>query len=289
MTELLQASGYAALVYLLFNYFVSFGSGRPLVEWINPGRRYLPLLAAGLLGAAYSLLLRGVWKYQSNHLDLMMQLVNEEKAKTEVVGAMSFACFALVLLLLFAWCWWNLPRDPRTFSANPNNHLHEYRRALRHFTHWKGGIDFAFLAEVRNGVTTIVAEGASPRDIRKGLYRLPDVPNDFIDREPHKAVEEQKEIWRKEAERLFHDLPHLDELVRTVRQGPNVTFSFDVQFGAFFFELIERDAARPVTPTCHYLFAASLNEHEVTTMTAGRHFYSLAEAIRFIRRGVTKR
>ena len=47
MQELLQASGYAALVYLLFSYLVSFGSGRPLVEWINPGRRFLPLLAAG--------------------------------------------------------------------------------------------------------------------------------------------------------------------------------------------------------------------------------------------------
>ena len=78
MQELLQASGYAALVYLLFNYLVSFGSGRPLVEWINPGRRYLPLLAIGLLGVAYSLLLRGVWRYQAGHLDLLQQLVNEE-------------------------------------------------------------------------------------------------------------------------------------------------------------------------------------------------------------------
>ncbi len=289
MQELLQASGYAALVYLLFSYLVSFGSGRPLVEWINPGRRFLPLLAVGLLGASYSLLLRGVWRYQSTHHELLLQLFNEEKAKPEVVGAVSFTCFALAILMLFLWTWWNLPRDPRTFSANPNNHVAEYRRALRHFTHWKGGIDFAFLAEVRNGVTTIVAEGASERDIRKGLYRLPDVPNELIDNEPRKAIEDQKEIWRKEAEVLFRDLPRLDELVRPVRQGSNVTFCFDVQFGAFYFELIERDAARPEAPTCLYLFAASLNEHEVSTMTAGRHFYSMAEAIRYIRRGVTKR
>ena len=159
MQELLQASGYAALVYLLFSYLVSFGSGRPLVEWINPGRRFLPMLAVGLLGAAYSLLLRGVWRYQSTHHELLMQLFNEEKAKPEVVGAVSFTCFALAIFMLFLWTWWNLPRDPRTFSANPNNHVAEYRRALRHFTHWKGGIDFAFLAEVRNGVTTIVEIG----------------------------------------------------------------------------------------------------------------------------------
>ena len=180
MQELLQASGYAALVYLLFNYLVSFGSGRPLVEWINPGRRYLPLLAMGLLGVAYSLLLRGVWRYQAGHLDLLQQLVNEEKAKPEVVGAMSFACFATVLLLLFLWCWWNLPRDPRTFSANPNNHISEYRRALRHFTHWKGGIDFAFLAEVRNGIATVVAEGASNRDIAQTLFVTPKTVEDHL-------------------------------------------------------------------------------------------------------------
>lgn len=289
MPELLQASGYAALVYLLFNYLVSFGSGQPLVEWINPGRRYLVPLSLGLIGAAYSLLLRAVWRYQSDHGTLLLELVNEEKAKAEVVGAMSFACFALAILMLYAWTWWNLPRDPRTFSANPNNHLKEYGRALHHFTHWKGGIDFAFLAEVRAGVTTIVAEGASQRDIRKGLYRLPDVPNERIDAEPKLVVEEQKQIWRDEAARIFAEFPKLDALVNGVRQGSNVTICFDVQFGAFYFELIERDAAKPECPTCLYLFAASLNEHEVATMTAGRHFYHLAEAIRFIRRGVTKR
>ncbi len=289
MQELLQASGYAALVYLLFSYLVTFGSGRPLVEWINPGRRFLPMMSIGLFVAAYSLLLRAVWKYQGTHIELLMQLVNEEKAKAEVVGAMSFACFAISILMLYFWTWWNLPRDPRTFSANPNNHIAEYRRALRHYVRWAGGIDYAFLAEVRNGTTTIIAEGASYRDIRRGLLRLPDVPNELIEQEPQKAVEEQLFLWQKEADLLFRDIPRFDELVRSVRQGSNVTLCFDVQFGAFYFELIERDQARPESPTCLYLFAASLNEHEVSTMTAGRHFYSLAEAIRFIRRGVTKR
>ena len=85
------------------------------------------------------------------------------------------------------------------------------------------------------------------------------------------------------------EMPRLDDLVRSVRQGLNVTICFDVRFGAFFFELIERDEAKPESPTCLYLFGATLNEHEVSTMTAGRHFYSMAEAIRHIRRGVTKR
>ena len=289
MQELLQASGYAALVYLLFSYLVSFGSGRPLVEWINPGRRFLPLLAAGLLGISYSLLIRAVWKYGHTHEELLTMLVSEERAKSEVVAAVSLACFSIAIIMLFLWTWWNLPRDPRTFSANPKNHLKEYGKALRHYARWKGGIDYAFLAEVRNGVTTIVAEGSSERDIRLGLYRLPDVPNDSIDKDPAAAIAQQKALWQAQAGRVFHEMPRLDELVTTVRQGTNVTLCFDVRFGAFYFELIERDEAKPETPTCLYLFAASLNEHEVSTMTAGRHFYSMAEAIRFIRRGVTKR
>ena|GEM_PF-1904682 len=289
MQELLQASGYAALVYLLFSYLVSFGSGRPLVEWINPGRRFLPLLAAGFLGIAYSLLIRAVWKYGRSHLDLLQMLVNEEKATSEVVGAASLTCFALAIIMLYLWSWWNLPRDPRTFSANPKNHVAEYRRALRHYVRWKGGLDYAFLAEIRGGVTAVVAEGSSDRDIRQGLYRLPDVPNESIDRDPRAALAEQKALWQAQAERIFQDLSHLDGLANAVRQGTNVTLCFDVRFGAFFFELIERDEAKPNAPDCLYLFGATLNEHEVSTMTAGRHFYSLAEAIRFIRRGVTKR
>ena len=134
-----------------------------------------------------------------------------------------------------------------------------------------------------------MAEGSSDRDIRQGLYRLPEVSNETIDGDSRAAVAEQKALWRAQAERVFHDLPHLDGMAESVRQGPNVTICFDVRFGAFYFELIERDEAKPDAPTCLYLFGATLNEHEVSTMMAGRHFYSMAEAIRFIRRGVTKR
>ena len=34
MGEVIQATGYAAIVYVMFNSVISFGSGRPLVEWI---------------------------------------------------------------------------------------------------------------------------------------------------------------------------------------------------------------------------------------------------------------
>lgn len=288
MHEILQASGYAALVYFLFSYLISFGSGQPLVEWINPGRRFLPILAGVLFAGAYSLLARAVFKYGNSHSHLLAQLVNEEKAQSEVVGAMSFAVFGLTLLMLYVWCWWNLPRDPRTFSTNPKDLLREYRRAIRHYVRWKGGMDYAVLCEVRNGVAKIVADGASDKDILRGLYRMPEVPNPEIEADPRKAIAEQKQLWQQEADRIFHEMPKLDEVVKSVRQGNNVTICFDVNVGAIYFELMVKPSGDPATANALYLFAASLNEHEVEKMTAGRHFYALSEALHYIRRGVTK-
>src|SRR5579885_2706905 len=127
MNDLLQATGYAALVYLLFNYLISFGSGRPLVEWINPGRKYLPVLAVTLAGGAYTALLVATRKYHQSHAELLVKLVSEEKAPPEVVGALSFLTFGLAVFMLAVWCWWFLPRDPRTFSPNPKDVVAEYR------------------------------------------------------------------------------------------------------------------------------------------------------------------
>jgi hypothetical protein len=286
MHEILQASGYAALVYFLFSYLISFGSRQPLVEWINPGRRFLPLLAGVLFAGAYSLLARAVFKYRNSHSELLAQLVNEEKAQAEVVGAMSFVVFAVTMLMLYLWCWWNLPRHPRTFSTNPKNLVREYRRAIRHYVRWKGGLDYAFLFEFCNGTGRVVAEGSRDKDILRGLYRLPEVPDAAIDADPAAAVAEQKRLWQQEAARIFADLPRFDELLKPVRQGVNVTFCFDVNVGAVYLEVMQRPQGEPANAL--YLFAATLNEHEVEKMTAGKHFYALSEALHHIRRGVTK-
>ena len=290
MNDLLQASGYAALVYLTFNYLVSFGSGKPLVEWINPGRHYLPYLAFGLLALAYTLLARAVHKYDRGYADLLSALVSTEAARFEVIGTVMFVVLAVSILLLWLWCKWNLPRDPRTFNPNPKDLVAEFRRAIRHFVRWKGGLDYAFLCEVRAGRHTRVAEGADDKDIAAGVARLPAVGTAEVALDPKKAAAIQKELWQAQARRIFDDLPRLDADVIGCRQGSNVTLSFDVRYGAFFFEVIERpDAAAGGDGVWLYLFAACLNQHEVSTMTAGRHFYWLADAVRHVRRGVTKK
>ncbi len=287
MSDLLQATGYAALVYLAFNYLITFGSGRPLVEWINPGRKYLPLLSLALIGGAYTSLKYATLKHQETYLELVYDLVGKEKAKPEVVGAVSFIVFGLAVTMTYLWCWWFLPRAPQTFNPNPKDLLAEYKRALRHYVRWAGGLDFALLAEVRNGELRIVGEGADDRAVGRGLVRLPGlaVPHDGTPPD----VNPQKEIWRGLARDLFRRWPDIDRVLAPARQGRNVAISFDVRYGAVYAEMIEEELD-PVTnlPVGIFLFATSLNEHEVSTMTAPKHFSMLSQAIRHIRRGVTK-
>jgi hypothetical protein len=295
MNELLQAAGYAALVYLLFNYAVSFGSGRPLTDAINPNRRFLPVAAVGLFGSAYGLLVKGVYTANEHlppdaprvtQLDLLRQLVSDEKARAEVVGSVSFVVFGLSLLMLWFWCFWRLPRDPRTFSQNPKDLRAEYARALRHYVRWEGGLDFAMLCEVRDGAHVVLAEGAADADIARGLARLPAFGSGVIQLDPAKMAAEQKDRWRVESRKLFDHLPELEEMVLPVRQGKAVGVCFDVRYGAMFVEILDRPD--DTGSVWLYLFAASLNQHEVTTQTATRHFAGLVQAVRHVRGGLSK-
>ncbi len=287
MNDLLQATGYAAIVYLLFNYLVSFGSGRPLVEWINPGRKYLPLLAVTLFGGAYTSLHLAMRKYQQSHLELLLKLVSEEKAAPEVVGALSFVTFGLALVMLFFWCWWFLPRAPQTFSANPKDLVAEYRRALRHYVRWRGGLDFALLAEIRDGQLRVVAEGEDNRAILRGLNRLPGVHAALSGKQRAADVEAQKQLWRKLAADLFDRWKAFSEALVPVRQGSNVGISFDVRYGAVYAEMVE-DGNAGEHPVAVFLFATTLNQYEVSTLTAAKHFAMLSQALRHIRTGVAK-
>ena len=286
MNELLHAAGYAALVYLLFNFAISFGSGRPLTDAINPNRRFLPLAAVGLFGSAYTLLLQAAFHTGQSQLELLHALVSKEHAVPQVVGAVAFVVFGIAVLVLWVWCVWRLPRDPRTFSQNPKDMLAEYRKALTHYVKWGGGLDFAMLCEVRDGTHTVLAEGAADADIARGVSRLPAFGSGVIHLDPVKMATEQKDRWRLESRKVFDQLPELDELVLPVRQGKNIGVCLDVRYGAMYVEVLDRPD--DTGSVWLYLFAASLNQHEVSNSTAAKHFAGLTQAVRHIRGGLSK-
>jgi hypothetical protein len=284
MSDLLQATGYAALVYLIFNYLVTFGSGRPLVEWINPGRKYLPILAITLAAGAYSTLLVATRKYQQSHAELLLKLINQEKANPEVVGGLSFVIFAAALLMLYVWCWWYLPRAPQTFNANPKDLVKEYRRALSHYVWWKGGLDFAMVCKVVASDFEVIAEGADDRAIAHGLSRVPASKGG----QPP-SVEDEKRNYHALAADLYRRWKTLDELAAGANQGEAVGIVLDLRYGALFAELLEEPTARDGAGGVGLvLFAAALNQHQVNSLMAAKHFVMLGNAIRHIRSGVVK-
>ena len=85
------------------------------------------------------------YRHGESQLELLADLIGKERAKPEVVGAVSFIVFGLAILMTFGWCWWSLPRAPQTFNTNPTDLMKEYCRVLRHYVRWSGGLDFAIL------------------------------------------------------------------------------------------------------------------------------------------------
>ncbi|OWK36636.1 hypothetical protein [Fimbriiglobus ruber] len=288
--DLFQAAGYAAVAYLVFNVLISFGSGRPLVEWINPGRRFLPPLTVALLILAGGLLHKASLRYQQDHLDLLRVMISKDQAKPEVLGAVAITLFALSVLPVFVWCWLFLPRDPRTFSPNPKNLIEEYTRALKHYVRWSGGLDYAVLCEVSGERVDVLATGAAARDILRGLNRLPGVHAAPDAGTGRALVEEQQKLWAALARELFLKWPEFSRTLVPVRQGGTVAVCFDLRYGAVFAEMVEAgaDLAGGPTPIALFLFGVTLNQHEVNNQTAGRHFSMLAQAVRHIRSGVVK-
>lgn len=298
MNEFLEAFAWVALLSYTVNVFVSFASGRPMVEWINPGRRYLPGLALTLVLAGYGLLARATWKHHTTYTDLLHKLLSEEKAVPEVIVGLGLALFATAVLLLYVWCWWFMPRDPKTFSSNPTDLTREYARALRHYVRWKGGLDFAAVLELRDGRLVPIAQSADPKDIARGLARIPRG-------KPVSPAETTAQIdaWLALANQLWGKWDQFHDAVTSAGQGHCVATSFDLAFGAVFLRIVEEplhgrrpgpgptpapppDVAPPTPQGGVFVLAASLNQHEVNTLTAGMHYTLLVRAIRHIREGI---
>jgi hypothetical protein len=286
--DLASAAGFAAVAYALFNILISFGSGKPVAEWINPHRRYLLSLAAVLLVGGGTLLLRGAARHGATPEALLLDLIREERAKAEAVGAASFTLFAVTLVGLYFWCRWLLPRDPSTFSPDATDLRAEYRRAMRHYLRWSRLLDYAALYTVEGGrvekqaTVTLPTKAVFAHMTRVDSMAVP------VGADPAKAVDDQLAKWDDFAARCFDKWGDLDQLVAPARQGDNVLILFDLQFGGVFVELLQEFAAPTGEKVRVYLFVVCLNQYGLDSAIASRYYSMLAQAIRHIRTGSAK-
>lgn len=286
--DLASAAGFAAVAYALFNILISFGSGKPLAEWINPHRRYLLSLAAILLMGGGTLLLRGAARHGVTPEALLLDLIREERAKAEAVGAVSFALLAVTLVVLYFWCRWILPRDPSTFSPGAFDVRAEYRRAMRHYLKWSRQLDYAALFTVEGGRVEKQAAFTLPTKTVFGHMTRVDSMAFPPGVDPAKAVEDQLAKWDDFAARCFDKWGDLDQLVAPARHGDNVLILFDLQFGGVFVELLQEFASPTGEKVRVYLFVVCLNQYGLDSAIASRYYSMLAQAIRHIRTGSGK-
>lgn len=283
--DLASAAGFAAVAYGLFNVLISFGSGRPVAEWINPHRRYLLPLAATLLVAAGGFLERAALKYQTASVALLRSLVRTEGAKPEVIGAVSFALLALTLVVLYGYCRWFHPRDPSSFSPDAPDLRTEYRRAMRHYIRWSRQLDYAALFSVQGDrAEKTVHFALPPKEVLSRMRRV-DGMKVTDGPEAATAVVEQLARWDALATRCFSQWPALDALVAPARQGENVLILLDLQFGGVFVEVLQEFSADDGSKVRVFLFVVCLNQSGLDSAAATRFYALLGRAIRHIRSG----
>lgn len=283
--DLASAAGFAAIAYGLFNVLVSFGSGRPVAEWINPHRRYLLPLAVALLVAAAGMLERAALKYQAPSGELLRALVRAEGAKPEVVGAVSFALLAATLAALYGYCRWFHPRDPGSFAPGAADLRAEYRRAMRHYIRWSRQLDYAALFAVASDrAEKTVYDALPPRKLLARMRRVDGmrVPDGA---DAAAAVGDQLARWDALAGRCFAQWPALDALVAPAGQGENVLVFLDLQFGGVFVELLQEFSGDDGGKVRVFLFVVCLNQAGLDSAAATRFYSLLGRAVRHIRSG----
>jgi hypothetical protein len=250
--------------------------------------------------AGYGLITRATWKHHVTYRDLLNRLLSEERAVPEVVVGLGLMIFAAAVFLLYVWCRWYLPRDPRSFSSNPTDLTKEYTRALRHYVRWPGGLDYGAVLEIRGGTLVPVAHAESPKAIARGLARIPRGSTATPTTTDTAVADAQIRAWLEIANQLWKKWNEYNDALLLAGQGRCLASTFDLSFGAVFLRVIEeplvhclptRDGGTPATEIEGgvFLFAASLNQHEVSTLTAGTHYTLLARAIRHIRDGIVAR
>jgi hypothetical protein len=81
-------------------------------------------------------------------------------------------------------------------------------------------------------------------------------------------------------------MSELDAAVETAHQGRNRGLIFDAEFGGLFFRYLRLADPREKVDTGLYLFAATLNQEEMSSGRAAQHFQLLIDALHQIDRSI---
>jgi hypothetical protein len=249
-----------------------------LLKAVNPHRVTWLIAAVSVLWVGLSLMRweAGSWDV-NDWVPLLRQLVSEEPTSSRVKVASLALLFGVLLTVLVVWCVLFYPRDPTTFRRPGDR-----RAALRYYVRsLRGGLDFA---QLRLGDGEVLEEEAAMHQVQAWCVNLPKVKGDAGARP--RTAEDQVAFWREMAARIHQRMKDLDGLVAAANQGHNRRLVFDCEFGGLFFRYLRPPDPASEVDTGLYLFAATLNQTEVTTGREGQHFQMLLEALNHIDRAV---
>lgn len=256
------------------------GRGRFLENAVNPYRLAWLLAAFSVAWAGIGLLRleAGSWSFQTWGR-ILSHLVTDEPAPPRVKMASLALLLGVVFLVLVAWCWVRLPRDPSTFRLPEDR-----KTAFRYYvTHLRGGLDYAQLS---SGDGERLEEAADMKQMARRCPHLPKVNGPDDEKPRIRTPDHQIELWRAMADRIHKRMAELDALIEPAKQGGNRRIVFDTEFGGIFFRYLRLPDSRGKVDTSLYLFGATLSQSEINTGEAQHHFYLLLRALNHIDRAI---
>ncbi len=237
-------------------------------------KRYL------ILSFWYFLLACGFLRWETGTMDVIAWanvLSSPVLGRTMTINGMAallaFAFF-LVLLVLVLWCWWALPRDPKTFHG-----LGDTQSAVDYYTNRrKEGLDFVVVVkqakkESNPDAIEVLAQAAFRQQMVPKLAELG----------MHHSVEEQIQNWSKWAEGIRQAYAVINDWQSGNSHGEHRGLRLCCVCGGVFLEYL-----RPPGHThgFKYVFAATLERDQITDGTAQEDFGLIVAALRHIENGV---
>ena len=254
------------------------GQRQFLLRAVNPHRLTWLIAGASVLWVGLSLMRWEAGNWEPHTWGgLFVQLVSDEPTPVRVKVASLALFFSVLLAVLVLWCVVFSPATPAPSAARPT----ASRRSATTSGCAAGSTSRCSPWGTGNAWRKRPTSGRS----RRGARNLPKVK---VGEEPPRArtAKDQVEFWRQLAARVHERMKELDQLVETAHQGHNRRLVFDCEYGGLFFRYLRLPDPANQVDTGLYLFAATLNQTEMTNGRAEQHFQLLLDALHHIDRAV---